>query len=175
LCCSCSRSSRGEYQAEGTLGRILLEGASAVRIQGDEIKVRARIRSLDLYSGHADGPELVAWVKERLPIRSAIFLVHGEEPARAALRDRLSGFMLAERVFTPRLDDVVELAPSAARAVTPEHPPRVERERVGKLDWHNDLSKLLLEISDAVEGAADERARAIVLRRLRRALEETRP
>jgi metallo-beta-lactamase family protein len=163
------------YQAEGTLGRILLEGASAVRIQGDEIKVRARIRSLDLYSGHADGPELAAWVKERLPIRRAIFLVHGEEPARAALRDRLSGFMPPEQVFTPRLDDVVELAPSGARAMAPEHPPRIERERVGKLDWHNDLSKLLLEISDGVESAANERARAIVIRRLRRALEENRP
>ena len=48
------------YQAQGTLGRILLDGASAVRIQGDEIKVRARLRSLDLYSGHADAPELAA-------------------------------------------------------------------------------------------------------------------
>jgi metallo-beta-lactamase family protein len=162
------------YQAEGTLGRILLDGASAVRIQGDEIKVRARVRSLDLYSGHADGPELAAWVKERLPIRNDIFLVHGEEPARAGLRDRLSAFMPAARVLAPKLDDVVALTPSGARAAAPEHAPRIEPEQVGKLDWHNDLSKLLLDINDAVEGAADERGRAIVVRRLRRALEEAR-
>lgn len=43
------------FQAQGTLGRILQDGAAAVRIQGEEFKVRARIRSIDLYSGHADG------------------------------------------------------------------------------------------------------------------------
>jgi metallo-beta-lactamase family protein len=40
-----------------------------VRIQGEDFAVRARIRSLDLYSGHADGTELRDWIKERLPIR----------------------------------------------------------------------------------------------------------
>ena len=43
------------YQAQGTLGRFLLDGAKAVRIQGDEVKVAARIRHIDEYSGHADG------------------------------------------------------------------------------------------------------------------------
>jgi metallo-beta-lactamase family protein len=52
------------YQAQGTLGRILQDGAAAVRIQGEEFKVRARIRSIDLYSGHADAPELVDWMRE---------------------------------------------------------------------------------------------------------------
>ena len=61
------------YQAQGTLGRILQDGAAAVRIQGEDITVRARILSIDLYSGHADGPELAAWLKERLPIRSQVF------------------------------------------------------------------------------------------------------
>lgn len=52
------------YQASGTLGRLLEDGASTVRIQGDEIVVRDSIRKLDVYSGHghADGPELAAWI-----------------------------------------------------------------------------------------------------------------
>ena len=54
------------FQAVGTLGRILQDGARSVRIQGEEFAVRARIRSLDLYSGHADGTELRDWIKERL-------------------------------------------------------------------------------------------------------------
>ena len=46
------------FQAQGTLGRFLVDGVKAVRIQGEEIKVAARIRRVDEYSGHADGPEL---------------------------------------------------------------------------------------------------------------------
>ena len=51
------------YQAIGTLGRVLAEGRQDIRIRGDAVKVRARIRQLDIYSGHADGPALVAWAQ----------------------------------------------------------------------------------------------------------------
>jgi metallo-beta-lactamase family protein len=66
------------FQAQGTLGRIMQDGASKARIHGEEIKIRARMRTLDLYSGHADGPELKAWLSDRLPVRRGVFLVHGE-------------------------------------------------------------------------------------------------
>jgi predicted metal-dependent RNase len=69
------------YQAQGTLGRFLNDGVKAVRTQGDEIKVAARIRRIDDYSGHADGPELARWIAARRPIHRGVFLVHGEEPA----------------------------------------------------------------------------------------------
>jgi metallo-beta-lactamase family protein len=159
------------FQAEGTLGRILLDGAPAVRIQGDEIKVRARIRSLDLYSGHADGPELATWVKERLPIQQDVFLVHGEDLAVAGLRQRLSAFLPASRLLAPKLDDVFALTAAGARDAQSEQPRRMEPAHVGKLDWHNELSKLMLDINEAVEKAADERARSVVIRRLHSALE----
>ena len=55
------------FQAHGTLGRFLADGAKAVRIQGDEIKVAARIRNIDDYSGHADGSELARWIAARRP------------------------------------------------------------------------------------------------------------
>ncbi|HET6970742.1 MAG TPA: MBL fold metallo-hydrolase, partial [Phenylobacterium sp.] len=56
------------YQAGGTLGRYLQEGAGSVRIQGEDNTVKARIRSLDVYSGHADQTALVGWAKARLPV-----------------------------------------------------------------------------------------------------------
>ena len=99
------------FQAQGTLGRFLDDGAKAVRIQGEEIKVAARIRSIDDYSGHADGPELARWIAARRPIERGLFLVHGEEPAIAGLADRVSERIIpAARVFQPLLDDIYELS-----------------------------------------------------------------
>jgi metallo-beta-lactamase family protein len=69
------------FQAHGTLGRFLQDGTKAVRIQGDEIKVAARIRMIDEYSGHADGTEIARWIAARRPIQRGVFLVHGEETA----------------------------------------------------------------------------------------------
>jgi metallo-beta-lactamase family protein len=161
------------FQAQGTLGRILLDGAPAVRIQGDDMKVRARIRSLDLYSGHADAEELTTWVKERLPISRNIFLVHGEPGAIEGLQSRLSTLLPADHIITPALDAAYELSGSSARIVEAERPRRAPEATVGHLDWHNDLSKLMLDINEAIEQAADERARGVILRRLRRALQGT--
>lgn len=158
------------YQAQGTLGRILKDGATAVRIQGEEITVRARIRSIDLYSGHADGPELAAWVKARQPIRQNVFLVHGEEPALAGLRARLAAIVLTDRIIVPALDQAFDLTDTGARPAKERAAPRIEPAAVGRLDWHNELSNLFLDINDAVRGAADERARSVIIRRLRKAL-----
>ncbi|MCC6735423.1 MAG: MBL fold metallo-hydrolase [Bauldia sp.] len=161
------------YQAQGTLGRILLDGAPAVRIQGDEIKVRARLRSLDLYSGHADGPELVRWLGQRQPIGGTVFLTHGEPASLIALRDRLGAPSAAGNVVLPLIDEVYDLKPSGAVRLKAEEPPRIDPDRIARLDWHNDLSRLYLDIGAAVEAAADERARQAVIRQLRRALEGT--
>ena len=88
------------FQAQGTLGRFLVDGAKAVRIQGDEIKIAARIRTIDDYSGHADGSELARWISERRPIERGLFLVHGEESAMAGLAKRISERIIpAAQVF----------------------------------------------------------------------------
>lgn len=160
------------FQARGTLGRFIEEGAQSVRIQGEEIKVRARIRRIDDYSGHADGPELARWVAARRPIRRGVFLVHGEEPALRAMEERIAERTVpAAAVFTPLLDDVYELATRAPTPLDVTHRRRLAPEAVVNLDWHNDMSRLILDINDAMEAAADDRARGVVIRRLRRALE----
>ncbi|BBE72900.1 MBL fold metallo-hydrolase [Oharaeibacter diazotrophicus] len=162
------------YQAEGTLGRILENGAATVRIQGEEIKVRARIRSTDLYSGHADGPELARWVAARAPIAAGLFLVHGEGPALAGLAARVEGTVPAARVHVPTIDAAYALGEHAARPLggAAAAPARIDPRASGRQDWHNELSRLMLDVRDKVGEAADERARAAVLRRIRRALEE---
>ncbi|HMQ64756.1 MAG TPA: MBL fold metallo-hydrolase [Amaricoccus sp.] len=160
------------FQAEGTLGRILQDGARRVRIQGETYEVRARIRTLDLYSGHADATELVDWVRARLPIHCNVFLVHGEEPAIEALAGRLGAVVDPGRIIRPVLDEAFELTRTGARRVVEAPAPRIRSEQVARLDWHNDVSRLFLDINDALAGAADERARDVLIRSLRRALDE---
>jgi metallo-beta-lactamase family protein len=159
------------FQAVGTLGRILQDGATSVRIQGEEFAVRARIRSLDLYSGHADGTELRDWIKARLPIRHEVFLVHGEETAMDGLAARLTGIVDPARVLRPELDEGFELTTMGSQRLAETTPPRLPPEKVARMDWHNDVSRLILEINEALRASPDERARSVLIRRLRRALE----
>ncbi|MGZ3408772.1 MAG: MBL fold metallo-hydrolase RNA specificity domain-containing protein [Xanthobacteraceae bacterium] len=161
------------YQAQGTLGRFLEEGAKSVRIQGDEIKVAARIRRIDEYSGHADGPDLARWIAARRPIHRGVFLVHGEDPATAGLSDRIAEKIIpAAQIYRPILDDVFELSAAAPSPVDVTQRRRLAPEAVVNLDWHNDMSKLILDINERIESIADDRARGVVIRRLRRALDE---
>lgn len=158
------------FQAVGTLGRILQDGARSVRIQGEEFAVRARIRSLDLYSGHADGTELRDWIRERLPIRHQLFLVHGEEAAMQGLAARLEGIVDAHNVLRPELDASFVLTGTGAQRLTKAEPPRIPAEQVARLDWRNDASRLILDINEALLSSADEKARGGLIRRLQNAL-----
>lgn len=162
------------YQAAGTLGRILADGAARVRIQGEEIRVRARITKLDQYSGHADGPELAEWVKARLPVRAGVFLVHGEAEAVEGLRQRLGAMMPDERILRPTLDQAFRLTPEGAVDISETaRPPRIDPISSGRPDWHNDFQSLVLDLQAELAKAADDKARAVVLRKLRRALAGT--
>jgi metallo-beta-lactamase family protein len=76
------------YQARGTLGRVLVDGAGNIRMFGEEYVVKARIETLGGLSAHAGQSELVAWVKEFGP-DTRTYLVHGEPRAQDALADRL--------------------------------------------------------------------------------------
>ncbi len=77
------------YQAEGTLGRALLEGAENVRLFGENIAVRAEIRSLKGTSGHADQRGLISWLEKFEKKPRTVFLNHGNEESIAVLSDEL--------------------------------------------------------------------------------------
>ncbi|MBE6691183.1 MAG: MBL fold metallo-hydrolase [Ruminococcaceae bacterium] len=79
------------YQAEGTLGRALQEGAEQVRLFGEEIAVRAEIRSLRGTSGHADQRGLLSWVGGFMRKPRIVFLNHGSEESISVLAAELRG------------------------------------------------------------------------------------
>ena len=66
------------YQAEGTLGRLLLDGAREVRMFGEDIAVRARIVNFKGLSSHADRNHLLEWAKNYCPVPQQTFVVHGQ-------------------------------------------------------------------------------------------------
>ena len=94
------------YQGEGTLGAHLLAGVETARINGQIVRNRATIRSLDGFSAHADEPELLAWlggfIKGRRPgdpgVPSRVYLVHGDPPAQAALQPKVAALGLDTEV-----------------------------------------------------------------------------
>jgi len=77
------------YQAEGSLGRNLQNGAKTVRLFGEEILVRAEIGTLRGTSGHADRAGLQKWVNSFIKKPSLVFVNHGDEMASEAFRDLL--------------------------------------------------------------------------------------
>lgn len=79
------------FQAAGTLGRALVDGAEAVAVHGQVVRVHAQVHQLHGMSAHADRDELLRWC-QALPGRpERIFLNHGEDPARKALRVSVGG------------------------------------------------------------------------------------
>jgi metallo-beta-lactamase family protein len=110
----------------------------------------------------------------RTAARSAgVFLVHGEENAIAALAERVMEQIIpAAMLFQPVLDDVYELSTSVPTLIEDPRRRRLTPQAVSNLDWHNEMSKLILDINDRIDAAADERARAVIIRRLRRSLDE---
>ena len=70
------------YQAEGTLGRSLIEGIQEVKLFGEDIAVKAQIHNLEGFSGHADRDALYHWISSFTQQPHDIFLVHGEMDAK---------------------------------------------------------------------------------------------
>lgn len=118
----------------------------------------------------SDGPELVQWIKERLPIKKSIFLTHGEEEPQMALAEAIRGMVPDDCIIRPRLDDVYDLTGSACALIAEETKPRIDPSSVAKLDWNNDLQSLILDIQEELKGAADAKSKAVLIRKLRRAL-----
>jgi metallo-beta-lactamase family protein len=78
------------YQAEGSLGRRLLEGASEVKLFGEEIAVRAHIYNFKGLSSHADRDHLLAWAEQFQPAPQQTFVVHGDSPVTEAFAAALN-------------------------------------------------------------------------------------
>ena len=83
------------YQAEGTLGRKIMNGEPLVKIFGEKIAVKAEVKSLDAFSGHADRDGLLGWIAAMKKKPEQIFIVHGELEAQNVLKEYIQqGFKI---------------------------------------------------------------------------------
>lgn len=76
------------YQASGTLGRIIFDGAKEIRVFGETLKVRAKIKAIGSYSAHADLPQLLEWISKIGGLKK-VFIVHGENEQSLTLARNL--------------------------------------------------------------------------------------
>ena len=80
------------YQAGGTLGRLLLDGAPKVKLFGEEIAVNAKIHLFKGISAHADRDKLIRWISKFESTPKKVFVVHGESDVSVAFADTLTRY-----------------------------------------------------------------------------------
>jgi metallo-beta-lactamase family protein len=96
------------YQGYGSLGRKLVEGQKSVTIFGESIPVRAKIHTLNGFSGHAGQTDLIKWFSALAPSKPKVILTHGEDKGREAMAKLIkSKFQITPTL--PNQGDVIEV------------------------------------------------------------------
>ncbi len=96
------------YQAEGTRGRHLLEGAHELKFFGKYYPVNAKVEHIESLSAHADQAGIINWLQDLKNIPENIFLIHGEPTAQDVLRVKIQD-TYSWKVTIPKLDTVTEV------------------------------------------------------------------
>ena len=96
------------YQASPSLGRQILEGANEVKIFGERVPVRCKVRTIPGYSAHADQPRLLEWIGAMRGSLREVFLVHGEQKSAEGLAQKIRD-ELAVKATVPKVGEVFTL------------------------------------------------------------------
>ena len=134
------------YQAPGTLGYQIVNGAKTVKIFGEEMAVNARIEYIEGYSGHADQEGLMNFIYSFIKKPKNIFLVHGEEESQEVLRDKIEQetnipVIVPDFGETYDIEDTIEMTNKIERKVA----------RTIKVEILERLEKLKSEMKDMDE------------------------
>jgi len=133
------------YQAQGTLGRRILEGAKEVTLFGDQIRVNAEIYNLEGFSGHADRDGLLAWLSAFQQEPKKIFLVHGESESKESFAHYIKE-KLNYDVIVVQGDSEYELDTNAFTTMEQTWRDIVDH------DTMNDIRKRVNEVHDTLNG-----------------------
>lgn len=143
------------YQAEGSLGRRLVDGIKRVRVMGEEIAVQAQIKMIEGFSAHADSRQLMAWLEHlKEPFPAKVFIVHGESPAQEAMKEKLEK-ELGMSVYIPFRGDIANLKGRACE---------IEHSQIPSVSVEKDMEDILRSF-DAEYRLARRKLLQLVLRR----------
>ena len=148
------------YQAVGTLGRKIVDGAKVVKIFGEEISVNANIKYIEAFSGHADQSGLLHFVDSFKKKPRQIYLVHGEEDAQKEFRDKLSQqFGIPTEI--PARGDVFEVSDERMAKVGEMKSPNEYRfirlELIQKLEnLRDELEEMTIYVKDDIKNETDD-------------------
>ena len=95
------------FQAEGTRGHALQEGAKTIHVFKEELPVRARVSSIEGFSAHADYEEMLKWLSGIPEPPRQIFVVHGEESVRPIFAEKLKEKFPSGDILIPQFKDEI--------------------------------------------------------------------
>ncbi len=104
------------YQAEGTLGRRIIEGAKQVRVYGEDVAVNAKIHTLGGFSAHADREGILNWIGNIKNPHLKVFVIHGEAEASMSLSEAINS-QLGFHAYVPKWGEIVDLVEEEYRHV----------------------------------------------------------
>ena len=149
------------YQAEGTTGRRIVDGAKEVKILGENVAVKARVFTIGGFSAHADQNDLLEWVSH-FESRPRVFLVHGEATASEALAKKIRERISLE-VHIPRWKERLILKPRELIVEAPteaEAPPAFQTLMLNTIiDLENDLKRLRRQVKSQEKLGEDDMVR----------------
>ena len=91
------------YQAEGTLGRDIVNGEKWIRIYNEDILIQSKIVTINGFSAHADQSELLEWIKPMKNNLRAVFLIHGEKEKQEIFKQKIiEKFDLKTHIVKPK-------------------------------------------------------------------------
>ena len=137
------------YQSEGTMGRLLLNGLSSIKLFGEKIAVKAEICSFRYMSSHADKNGLQHWLEMQGEKPQKVFIVHGEEEAALSFAETLRG--LGYTVEVPLFESEYSLLDGACLAKGRDFP----RDKEKKPGFISEVFRRLLAALDRLTGIAN--------------------
>lgn len=135
------------YQANGTLGRILKDGAKSVKILGETIAVLSEIHSVEGFSGHIDQPGILEWLNGFNKKPKKVFLVHGEEDSLNTLSSIIKEKLNMPTVI-PNMGYIFEIENEVLKAYSGEMLEPVKRKE--------NIKKELQEVYDQFENLSSQ-------------------